>query len=280
MAGFVGRADQHAVAGLDAVVLDQRMRHPVAPVRQLLVGAAAAVADQRYMMSDDVGAEHLQGARLGRRLKPRTVRVRHHELIRRTEDARVLRPQIARRPIERARHVWTQDLGAAREVAESAREYRVLGLRQVENVVGDDEITGLNRPIQGPARAVGQDLPGARLLQDPEDATVRSVVDGVDRPPCAKTFRICRDRPSAVTLPSISMTCHPPIGPQGVSKVNSRSIARTPGSRRSSGKRRPHPALPEIRANGARGMLDVMLAAAPTAPILRRLCAGARSRRR
>ena len=49
---IVGGADQHAVAGLDAVVLDQRMRDPVAPVRQLLVGAAAAVADQRDMIAE------------------------------------------------------------------------------------------------------------------------------------------------------------------------------------------------------------------------------------
>ena len=45
--GIVGRADQHAVARLHAVILDQRMGEPVAPVGELLVGPAAAVADQR-----------------------------------------------------------------------------------------------------------------------------------------------------------------------------------------------------------------------------------------
>ena len=48
----VGRADQHAVAGLDAVVLDQRVREPVRPVGQLLVGAPAAVADQRDVVAE------------------------------------------------------------------------------------------------------------------------------------------------------------------------------------------------------------------------------------
>ena len=49
--GVVGRADQHAVAGLDAVVLDKRMRQPVGPVGQFLVGAPAAVADQRGVVA-------------------------------------------------------------------------------------------------------------------------------------------------------------------------------------------------------------------------------------
>ena len=44
---IVAGADQHAMARLDAVVLDQRMREPVRPVGQFLVGAAAAIADQR-----------------------------------------------------------------------------------------------------------------------------------------------------------------------------------------------------------------------------------------
>ena len=48
----VGRADQHAVARLDAVVLDQRVRQAVGPVGQLLVGAAAAVADQRGVVAE------------------------------------------------------------------------------------------------------------------------------------------------------------------------------------------------------------------------------------
>ena len=49
---IVGRADQHAVAGLDAVALDQRMRQPAGPVREFLVGAAAAVADQRRVVAE------------------------------------------------------------------------------------------------------------------------------------------------------------------------------------------------------------------------------------
>ena len=48
----VAGADQHAVAGLDAEVLDQRVRQPVGPVGQLLVGAPAAVADQRDVIAE------------------------------------------------------------------------------------------------------------------------------------------------------------------------------------------------------------------------------------
>ena len=36
----------------DAVVLDQRMSEPVRPVGQLLVGAAAAIADQRDVVAE------------------------------------------------------------------------------------------------------------------------------------------------------------------------------------------------------------------------------------
>jgi hypothetical protein len=43
----VGGADQHPVAGLHAVILDQRMGEAVGPVGQFLVGAAATIADQR-----------------------------------------------------------------------------------------------------------------------------------------------------------------------------------------------------------------------------------------
>ena len=50
--GVVARPDQHAVARLDAEVLHQRVRQPVAPVGQLLVGAAAAVADQRGVVAE------------------------------------------------------------------------------------------------------------------------------------------------------------------------------------------------------------------------------------
>ena len=44
---IVARADQDTIAGLDAVILDQRMRQPVRPVREFLVGTLAAIADQR-----------------------------------------------------------------------------------------------------------------------------------------------------------------------------------------------------------------------------------------
>ena len=42
----VSRADQDPAAGLDAIILDQRMGQPVRPVRQFLVGALASIADQ------------------------------------------------------------------------------------------------------------------------------------------------------------------------------------------------------------------------------------------
>ena len=50
--GIVAGADQHAVAGLDAVILHQRMRQAVRPVREFLVGALAAVADQRDVVAE------------------------------------------------------------------------------------------------------------------------------------------------------------------------------------------------------------------------------------
>ncbi len=49
---IVGRADQHAIAGLDAVGLDQRMRQPAGPVGEFLVGASASVADQRGIVTE------------------------------------------------------------------------------------------------------------------------------------------------------------------------------------------------------------------------------------
>ena len=50
--GIVAGTDQHAVAGLDAVILDQRMRQAVGPVGEFLVGALAAVADQRDIVAE------------------------------------------------------------------------------------------------------------------------------------------------------------------------------------------------------------------------------------
>ena len=48
----VARPQEHAVAGLHAEILHQRVRQPVRPVGQLLVGAAAAVADQRGVVAE------------------------------------------------------------------------------------------------------------------------------------------------------------------------------------------------------------------------------------
>ena len=45
-------SDQDAVARLDAVILDQRMRQPVRPIRQFLVGTLTAVADQRDIVAE------------------------------------------------------------------------------------------------------------------------------------------------------------------------------------------------------------------------------------
>ena len=59
----VGRADQHAVARLDAVVLDQRVRQPVGPVGELLVGAPAAVADQRGVVAEALAPPSGRSAR-------------------------------------------------------------------------------------------------------------------------------------------------------------------------------------------------------------------------
>ena len=48
---IVAGADQHAMARLDAVILDQRMRQAVGPVGELLVGALPPVADQRGVIA-------------------------------------------------------------------------------------------------------------------------------------------------------------------------------------------------------------------------------------
>ena len=48
----VAGADQDAVARLDAVVLDERVRQPVRPVGQLLIGASTAIADQRDAVAE------------------------------------------------------------------------------------------------------------------------------------------------------------------------------------------------------------------------------------
>ena len=47
----VGGADQHAVSGDDAQVLDQRAGEPVGPVGKLLVGPEPPVADQRGVVA-------------------------------------------------------------------------------------------------------------------------------------------------------------------------------------------------------------------------------------
>ena len=51
---IIGRADQHPVAGLHTIITDQRVGDAVRPVRQFLVGAAAAHADQRYMVAESL----------------------------------------------------------------------------------------------------------------------------------------------------------------------------------------------------------------------------------
>ena len=80
----VGRADQHPVAGLHAVVLGERVRQPVGPVGQLLVGAPAAVADERGVVAEalldhavgqlDGGVEVLGVVEAGRAATPATGR--------------------------------------------------------------------------------------------------------------------------------------------------------------------------------------------------------------
>ena len=52
--GIVGRADQHAVARLHTIVLDQSVREAIGPVREFLVGAAAAIADQRRVVAESL----------------------------------------------------------------------------------------------------------------------------------------------------------------------------------------------------------------------------------
>ena len=47
----VGAADQHPIAGLDAVVLGEGVGEPIRPVGELLVGASTAVADQRRVVA-------------------------------------------------------------------------------------------------------------------------------------------------------------------------------------------------------------------------------------
>ena len=49
---IVGGANENAIAGLDAEVLDQRTCDAVGPVGQFFVGAAAAIADQRDMIAE------------------------------------------------------------------------------------------------------------------------------------------------------------------------------------------------------------------------------------
>jgi hypothetical protein len=50
--GVVAGSNQHAVAGLDPEILNQRMRQTIGPVEQLLVGAPPAVADERDVVTE------------------------------------------------------------------------------------------------------------------------------------------------------------------------------------------------------------------------------------
>ena len=47
----VGRADQHTISGLYAVIFHQRMRDPVRPVSEFFIGPLPPVADQRGMVA-------------------------------------------------------------------------------------------------------------------------------------------------------------------------------------------------------------------------------------
>ena len=51
---IVGRTDQHPVARLQPEILDQRMRHPVGPVGQFLIGAHPPAADKRGPVTEPV----------------------------------------------------------------------------------------------------------------------------------------------------------------------------------------------------------------------------------
>ena len=74
---IVAGADQHPVAGLDAVILHQRMRQAVRPVGQFLVGALAAIADQRdvvaHALLDDAIGQFDGGVEVFRILELRPV---------------------------------------------------------------------------------------------------------------------------------------------------------------------------------------------------------------
>ena len=86
---IVARADQHAMAGLDAVILHQRMRQAVRPVRQFLVGALAAVADQRDVVAktllDNAVGQFDRGIEIFRILKLRPVEHEFRPLLRRRQ---------------------------------------------------------------------------------------------------------------------------------------------------------------------------------------------------
>ena len=86
---IVARADQDAVAGLDAVVLHQRMRKAVGPVGQFLVGALAAVADQRDPVApalfDDTVGQFDRRIQIFRILKLRPVEQQFRPLLERRQ---------------------------------------------------------------------------------------------------------------------------------------------------------------------------------------------------
>ncbi len=88
---IVARADQHPVAGLDAVILHQRMRQPVRPVRQFLVGALAAIADQRDIVAepllDDAVGQLDRGIEIFRVLKFRPLQQQFRPLLERRQIA-------------------------------------------------------------------------------------------------------------------------------------------------------------------------------------------------
>ena len=75
--GIIAGADEHAIARLHAVVLDQRMREAVRPVGELLIGATATIADQRGVIAktifDQAVGQLVSGVDVVRILKFRTV---------------------------------------------------------------------------------------------------------------------------------------------------------------------------------------------------------------
>jgi hypothetical protein len=78
--GIVRRADEHAIAGLDAIVLDERPGETIAPVGELFVSTAPAMADEGGAVSeaalDHAIGELDRGVHVVRVVKPVEPKVR------------------------------------------------------------------------------------------------------------------------------------------------------------------------------------------------------------